>query len=221
MHNGMLNLSSEKMSKSVGNILTLRGILDRHRPEALITAFLSSHYRSPLEFSEDLLEETEQQVDRLRNVFGRLADAAAPAGAGAWGAAPLTVADQTLMGKVAARRQAFDEALADDFNTAAALAEVFGLSREVNSALAAAELSPAGAGAMRTEMSGMTHVLGLDAVSGTEAAAPADIIEMAEERRAARAARDFARADVLRAAITERGYEVRDAADGFKIIPIR
>jgi cysteinyl-tRNA synthetase len=221
MHNGMLNLSSEKMSKSVGNILTLRGILDRHRPEALITAFLSSHYRSPLEFSEDLLEETEQQVDRLRNVFGRLADAAAPAGAGAWGAAALAVADQTLLGKVAARRQAFDEALADDLNTAAALAEVFGLSREVNAALAAGDLSPVGAAAVRSEMSGMAHVLGLDAVSGSEDAAPADVVQMAEERRAARAARDFARADALRAAITERGYEVRDAADGFKIIPIR
>ena len=77
MHNGMLNLRSEKMSKSLGNILTLRHILDEHRPEALITAFLGSHYRSPLEFSSELLEETEQQVDRLRNVFRELADRAA------------------------------------------------------------------------------------------------------------------------------------------------
>ncbi len=77
MHNGMLNLSQEKMSKSVGNIRTLRTILDAHRPEALIAAFLGSHYRSPLEFSEELLTETEQQVDRLRNVFRELADRAA------------------------------------------------------------------------------------------------------------------------------------------------
>ena len=130
-------------------------------------------------------------------------------------------ADQTLLGKVAARRQAFDEALADDLNTAAALAEVFGLSREINAALAAAELSPAGAAAVRSELSGMVHILGLDAVSGDEDEVPADVVAMAEERRAARAARDFARADALRAAITEGGYEVRDAADGFKIIAIR
>jgi cysteinyl-tRNA synthetase len=221
MHNGMLNLSSEKMSKSVGNILTLRAILDRHRPEALITAFLSSHYRSPLEFSEDLLEETEQQVDRLRNVFGRLADAAAGT-KGATGNSTLRKADNALLAKVAARRRAFDEALADDLNTAAALAEVFGLSREANVALAAEELSPAGAAAVRAEAVAMVHVLGLDAVAGTdEEAVPADVITMAEERRAARAARDFARADELRDAITERGYEVRDAADGFKIIAIR
>ena len=221
MHNGMLNLSTEKMSKSVGNILTLRGVLDRHRPEALIVAFLSSHYRSPLEFSEDLLVETEQQVDRLRNVFGRLADAASSAGATQGGAAHLSAGDQALLGKVAARRKAFDVALADDLNTAAALAEVFGMSREVNAALAADDLSPAGAAAVRSEMSGMTRVLGLDAVAGGEDAAPADIVQMAEDRRAARAARDFARADQLRAAINERGYEVRDAADGFKIIALR
>jgi cysteinyl-tRNA synthetase len=205
------------MSKSVGNIRTLRSILDKHRPEALITAFLGSHYRSPLEFSEDLLEETEQQVDRLRNVFGRLADAAA----GAKNGAALTATDQALLDKLAARRRAFDEALADDLNTAAALAEVFGVSREANAALAAAELSPAGAAAVRAEAGGMVHVLGLDAVTGTEEAAPADVVAMAEERRVARAARDFAKADALRDAITQRGYEVRDAPDGFKVIPIR
>jgi cysteinyl-tRNA synthetase len=239
MHNGMLNLSSEKMSKSVGNIRTLRSILDRHRPEALITAFLGSHYRSPLEFSEDLLEETEQQVDRLRNLFRGLADRAAdragvpgeasvgaasgtgtaapPTGAGA----PLAPADSELLQKVSARRQAFDEALADDLNTAAALAEVFGLAREVNAALAAGDLDPEGAAQVRVAMGAMVHVLGLDAVTGGEDAIPADVTAMAEERRAARAARDFARADALRAAISERGYEVRDAPDGFKIVPIR
>ena len=232
MHNGMLNLSQEKMSKSLGNVLTLRHILDRHRPEALVTAFLGSHYRSPLEFSEDLLEETELQVDRLRNVFNALADRAAAGGAAAAGAAPgppaggegaasLTDSDHALLGKLAARRQAFDDALADDLNTAAALAEVFGLSREVNAALAAGALSPAGAAQVRAEMAGMAHVIGLDAVTGSEDAVPAEIVAMAEERRAARAARDFARADALRTAIAVAGFEVRDAPDGFKIVPTR
>ena len=223
MHNGMLNLSQEKMSKSVGNILTLRNILDRHRPEALVTAFLGSHYRSPLEFSEDLLEETEQQVDRLRNVFTALADRAASAGgpAGGEAASALTATDHALLEKVAARRQAFDDALADDLNTAAALAEVFGLAREVNACLAAGELSPAGAAQVRAEMAGMAHVLGLDAVAGSEGAIPAEVVAMAEERRAARAARDFARADALRGAITEAGFEVRDVPDGFKIVSTR
>ena len=199
-------------------------VLDRHRPEALVTAFLGSHYRSPLEFSEDLLEETEQQVDRLRNVFAALADraAAAPGLPAAGEAAPaLTAADRALLEKVAARQQAFDDALADDLNTAAALAEVFGLAREANAALAAGDLSRAGAAEARAQMAGMVRILGLDAVSGSEDAIPPEIVAMAEERRAARAARDFARADALRAAITERGFEVRDAPDGFKIVPTR
>ncbi len=223
MHNGMLNLSQEKMSKSVGNILTLRNVLDRHRPEALVTAFLGSHYRSPLEFSEDLLEETEQQVDRLRNVFTALADRAAAAGDPAEGEAvpALTATDRALLDKLAARRQAFDDSLADDLNTAAALAEVFGLAREVNAGLAAGELSPAGAAQVRTETAGMAHILGLDAVAGAEGAIPAEVLAMAEERRAARAAGDFARADTLRAAITEAGFEVRDVPDGFKIVSTR
>ena len=222
MHNGMLNLSSEKMSKSVGNIRTLRSILEKHRPEALITAFLSSHYRSPLEFSEDLLEETELQVDRLHNVFRGLADAAGRAVPGDTGCpAALTGAERALLDKLAARRQSFDDALSDDLNTAAALAEVFGAAREINVALAASELNPVGAADVKSELGGMVHVLGLDAVTGNEDLVPAEIVAMAEERRAARAARDFARADVLRKAITDAGYEVRDAPDGFKIIPIR
>ena len=235
MHNGMLNLREEKMSKSLGNILTLRHILDEHRPEALIAAFLGSHYRSPLEFSSELLDESEQQVDRLRNVFRGLADraaagAAATAAAGADGtagaddAAPAAASGghgEALLERLTARRQVFADALADDLNTAAALAEVFGLARETNAALAAGDLPVETAARVRAEMVEMVHVLGLDALAGSEDAIPADIAAMAEERRRCRADRDFARADALRAAITERGYEVRDAPGGFKIVATR
>ncbi len=145
MHNGMLNLKQEKMSKSLGNILTLRRFLDEHRPEALIAGFVGTHYRSPLEFSVELLEEAEQQVDRLHNVFRALADRAGEGGhlgqeedanGTNSGAADETASAEEFAKVVRQRRQAFDEALADDLNTAAALAEVFGLAREVNTALA-------------------------------------------------------------------------------------
>jgi cysteinyl-tRNA synthetase len=130
--------------------------------------------------------------------------------------------DAALLERAGARRHVFDEALADDLNTAAALAEVFGLAREVNAALANADVSPAGAALLRAAIAEMLHILGLDAVTGGgDEAIPADILAMAEERRQARASRDFARADALRAAIAERGFEVRDAPDGFKIVPIR
>ena len=236
MHNGMLNLSDEKMSKSLGNTLSLRDILDKHRPEALITVFLSSHYRSPMEFSAEVLEEAEQQVDRLRNVFGELADraaaegapagcggpeAAAGAGAAGAGVAGAEMPGAALLERVAARRQAFADAMADDLNTAAALAEIFGLAREANAALAAGQVDAATAATVRAEMGEMAHVLGLDAVTGSADAIPADITAMAEERQQCRADRDFARADTLRAAIAECGYEVRDVPGGFKLVAIR
>jgi cysteinyl-tRNA synthetase len=219
MHNGMLNLKQEKMSKSLGNILTLRHILDEHRPEALIAAFVGTHYRSPLEFSAELLQEAEQQVDRLRNMFRALADHAGSS------RGPASETAELLTGGVAAlmeqRRAAFDEAMADDLNTAAALAEVFGLAREVNAALAAGELSTAAAAEVRRRMEEMVYILGLDAAARVEDSVPDEVTALAEERQAARAAKDFARADELRAAISEKGYEVRDVAGGFKLIPIR
>ena len=162
MHNGMLNLSDEKMSKSLGNILTLREILDEHRPEALIAVFLASHYRSPMEFSADLLEESRAAggpaAERLRRTGrpgrrGRRRWAAPP-----WAPAPSDgrrprrrAPASALLERLARARQAFADALADDLNTAAALAEVFGLAREANAALAAGELTrgDGGAGAGR------------------------------------------------------------------------
>jgi cysteinyl-tRNA synthetase len=211
MHNGMLNLTEVKMSKSLGNILTLRAVLDKYRPEALIAGFLGSHYRSPLEFSNELLAESELQVERLHNVFRRLTDATGVESA----------AGAALLERVAARRQAFSDALSDDLNTAAALAEVFGLAREVNSALAAGEVSAGSAARVRAEMAEMVHILGLDATAGRDESVPADIVQMAEERQQSRADGDYARADALRSALTERGYEVRDVSGGFKILKVR
>ncbi len=222
MHNGMLNLSEQKMSKSLGNILTLRSVLDAHRPEALITLFLNSHYRSPMEFGGDVLEEAEQQVERLRNAFRELADvSASPTGTGPTETAASPAARPALRERAAARRQAFDEALSDDLNTAAALAEVFGLAREANAAIAAGQLDPADAADVRAQMAAMAHVLGLDAVTAADETIPADIAAMAEERQQARAGRDFARADELRAAIADAGYEVRDVPGGYKIVATR
>lgn len=216
MHNGMLNLGEEKMSKSVGNIVTLRETLDKYRPEALIMVFLGSHYRSPMELNSEVLEEAEQQVNRLRNLFRELADRAA-----AESAAGPDAVGASLKERVVVRREAFEEAMADDLNTAAALAEVFGLAREVFSALGAEEVDPSVAALIRADMGKMVHVLGLDAVMRSDDDIPADIAALAEERQQCRIAKDFARADALREAIAERGYEVRDVPGGYKVVQIR
>ena len=91
----------------------------------------------------------------------------------------------------------------------------------MNAALAAGDLSAARAGEVRSQMADMVYVLGLDAVTKAEDAIPAEVTAMAEERQLCRSTKNFARADELRAAITECGYEVRDVAGGFKLVPTR
>jgi len=241
VHNGMLNTKDEKMSKSVGNIFMLREALKEYRPEVLIAYFVGSHYRSPMDFSRELLAEAGQQVGRLRNLFRTLDDyisgggassapgAASPdqppaasdeeASEAAAASVPAPSGDAELLAAAEARRASFDEALADDLNTAAALGEVFALSREANTALAAGTLSAIGASALRKRIGAMVHILGLDGAAQVADEVPTDVLEMAAQRYTARAARDFAEADRLRAAIVARGFEVRDSADGFKVVP--
>ena len=224
VHNGMLNTKDEKMSKSIGNIFMLREALKEYRPEVLIAFFVGSHYRSPMDFSRELLAEAGQQVGRLRNLFRTLDDYisgggdadAVPSDARAAGAPS---SDAEVLAAAEARRVIFDEALADDLNTAAALGEVFALSREANTALAAGTLTAIGASALRKRIGAMVHILGLDAAAEVDDEVPADVHEMATQRQVARAARDFAEADRLRDAILARGFEVRDSADGFKVVP--
>jgi cysteinyl-tRNA synthetase len=219
VHNGMLNTQTEKMSKSLGNIFLLREALKEYAPETLIMYFMSSQYRSPMEFSRELLEEAAQQVERLRNLFRTLDDY--QTGAGAMGNGDRPSGDMELLEKTDQHQDAFMEALADDLNTAGALGEVFALAREINTALhAEGALSTAAVEALRSRLQEMLHILGLDAVSRTEAEVPAEVVSLAEQRRERRQARDFAEADRLREEIRQLGYEVRDVGDGFKLIPL-
>jgi cysteinyl-tRNA synthetase len=211
----MLNTREEKMSKSIGNIFLLREALKEYRPEVLICYFVGCHYRSPMEFSGELLDEAGHQVERLRNLFRSLDDRvdAAPS------AAAVGEADLALAVALDEGRQAFDDALADDLNTAGALGEIFALAREVNIVLAAGSLSAAAARVVREGVGTMIHILGLDAVAETTTDIPEDVLRMAAERHESRVAKDYAAADRLRDEIVARGYEVRDAAGGYKVVP--
>jgi cysteinyl-tRNA synthetase len=215
VHNGMLNTREEKMSKSIGNIFLLREALKEYRPEVLICYFVGSHYRSPMEFSSELLDEAGHQVERLRNLFRSLDDCVdRTTTTGHAGEADLALAVA-----LDERRLAFDTALADDLNTAGALGEIFTLAREVNIVLAAGSLSAAAANVVREGVGNMIHILGLDAVAETTGHIPDDVLRMAAERHESRLAKDYAAADRLRHEIVARGYEVRDAAGGYKVVP--
>jgi cysteinyl-tRNA synthetase len=191
MHNGMIRIADEKMSKSVGNIFQLSEALDRYGPQAIVAYLVSGHYRQPLEFSEAALEESQARLERIRNF---LRAEAVP------GEDPF----------VDERRQAFLEALCDDFNTPRALAALFELIAEGNRRPLA--------GAHEAVIQ-LLPLLGLEALVTEEEGGDPEADRLLAEREAARAERDFERADRLRDELTERGWEVRDGPEGARLVP--
>ena len=195
MHNGMVDAAGEKMSKSEGNIFQLKEALDRYGREAVVAYLISGHYRQPIAFGELPMEEAGARVERLRNFFRE------------------HPVDEVEPGEAAAGRlEAFKDALADDFNTPKAMAEVFELVGEANR-----DEVPGAA----TAIVAMLDLVGLAILSrpleGGEA--DGDAAELMAERQEARAAKDFARADQIRDELAEMGYEVRDSADGPRLVP--
>jgi cysteinyl-tRNA synthetase len=187
VHNGMVRLDETKMSKSVGNIFLLHQALDAYGRDALLMYFCASDYRKPVEFDDERLSEAHAQVRRFSEAARRLLPGPSPE----W-SKPF--------------HERFFDALADDFNTPAALGAAFEWVREANRA-------PAGSG--DADLREMLSVLGLDnLLDAPQVQAPAKVAELRDARERARAARDYAEADRLRAEIRAHGWEVRDGPDG-------
>ena len=193
MHNGMLQLSGEKMAKSVGNIASLPEAIQSYGRDALIMFFSGGHYRQPIQFRDDTLADAAGRVRRIREVARRLVDGPSPT-------------------ELAGFKERFFEALADDYNTPQALAALFEWVREANKAS-----GPVG----RDDLAEMLEVLGLENLLEAEAGGgpPADVRELAARREAARAAKDFAKSDRLRDEIQAAGWVVRDGPDGPELLP--
>jgi cysteinyl-tRNA synthetase len=213
MHNGMIETDAAKMSKSEGNIFQLSRALDAYGREAVVAYLISGHYRQPLAFGEEQMEEAVARVERLRNFFREnpvLQPAGQDPGEGS--------ADKQRGGSgdpsPGSRLEAFREALADDFNTPRALAEVFELVAEANRG----EVDGGEASAVLAEM---LELVGLSTLTQPEKGAEGDerAAKLMQEREAARAAKDFARADELRDQLAGMGWTVRDAADGPSLVP--
>jgi cysteinyl-tRNA synthetase len=200
MHNGFLTMDREKMSKSLGNIITPRELLEQGwQGETLRWALLSAHYKAPLDFGEDLLKQSQASLDRLYGALLRLKHVPAP---------PLKDESAPL--------KAFRAALADDLNTPEAIAELFALATAANTATRTDHQAKAKAELMAA--ASLFGVLQDDpehwfrASFGEEAAREIDAL--VAERVTARTAKNFAEADRLRAVLAERGVEVMDNPSG-------
>ncbi len=212
MHNGMIETDAEKMSKSEGNIFQLSEALDRFGSEAVVAYLISGHYRQPLAFGEEQLNEAVARVDRLRNFLrSHPPEGSSGEGAAGEGQGPGDAPKAPAAGEAAGAVSRFRDALADDFNTPRAMSELFDFVRAAN------HEPVAGAG---DAVLGMLELVGLESLAEDEHSGPDEAaLDLLAEREQARVDRDFERADAIRDELAGLGWEVRDSADGASLVP--
>jgi cysteinyl-tRNA synthetase len=194
MHNGMVQMGEEKMAKSVGNIRLLHGALDEFGRDAFVMWMVGAHYRKPVAYSEEALEDAARAVARVRDLVRRL------------DAQGTTFDDDDQLA------DAFFDALSDDFNTAQARGIMFdwiaGANRQIEQGQSVAP----------GRLPEMLHALGLETLMEAEDEAPEELQRLAAERDEARSARDFARADEIRDRLAGEGWEIRDTPGGARLV---
>lgn len=209
MHNGYINIDNRKMSKSLGNFVTTRAAGERFGYEPIRLLMIQAHYRSQINYTEEVVESCVSSLERMYNCRENLDFVKKTAHPGEISAEQKSRLDVF--------RTRFIEAMDDDLNTADALAVIFDLIREVNTNIQ--RESPENAGYVTYASSlydELTGVLGL-LYNKKEKEIPADILALVEERTAARKAKDFTRADALRDEITAKGYVVEETRQGTKV----
>ena len=208
MHNGFLNIDNKKMSKSLGNFFTVRDIAEKYDLQVLRFFMLSAHYRSPLNFSADLMEAAKNGLDRiltcvenlnfmLKNAQGELSDE-----------------EKTLLDEAKSYITAFDEAMDDDFNTADAVTAIFDLVKFANTKVTEGS-SKAFIQAVKEEIVMLSDICGL-VVEKQEEILDSQIEALIQERQDARKAKNFARADEIRDTLLAQGIMLEDTREGVK-----
>ena len=209
LHNAFLNIDNRKMSKSLGNFFTVREIGEKYDLQVLRLFMLSAHYRSPLNFSAELMEASRNSLERIQNAVGNLNHLLANASA-----EELTEEEKELVSQLSSYEEKFEAAMDDDLNTADALAAIFELVRFAKTH-AGEESSKAFLSALKEKIVSLSDVLGLIAEKKEEML-DADIEALIEERQAARKARNFARADEIRNELLSKGIVLEDTREGVK-----
>jgi cysteinyl-tRNA synthetase len=204
LHAAHLNLDGQKISKSLGNVINLRDLLaEGHDPIAIRYALRSTHYRQPTNFSKENLDAAKEAVQRIRDFRRRLKAVRATAG-------------DALETQAAACEAAFAEALDDDLNISGALAAIFEFIRATNRLMDEDRLAKTGAEralALFDRLDNVVCFLG----DAPEAAVPAEIQTLVQDRQAARRAKDFAKADTIRKQLTDLGWVLEDSPDGPRV----
>ncbi len=205
MHNAFLNIDNKKMSKSLGNFLLVRDIEERYDLNVLRFFMLSVHYRSPMNYSVELMDAAKNGLDRIITAVTRLN--------GLYGTdAALSEAEKETVGELERLKQKYDDALDDDFNTADAISAIFEMVKLANTSIgedSAKELISAA----KEQIVGLCDVLGL-ITEKEEELLDSDIEALIEERNAARKAKNFARADEIRNELLEKGIVLEDTRQG-------
>ncbi len=209
LHNAFLNIDNRKMSKSLGNFFTVREIGEKYDLQVLRFFMLSAHYRSPLNFSADLMEASKNALDRIINAVDNLKFLAGSAAEG-----EMTEAEKKEAEGLAEYEKKFDEAMDDDFNTADAIAAIFELVKYANSNVTA-ENTKAFINTVKEKIISLSDILGL-IVEKEEEILDSDIEKLIEERQAARKEKNFARADEIRNLLLEKGIVLKDTREGVK-----
>jgi cysteinyl-tRNA synthetase len=182
------------MAKSVGNIRLLHGALEQFGRDAFVMWMVGAHYRKPVAYTEEALEDAGRAVERVRDVVRRLDP------------------DGTALPHDDELADAFFDALSDDFNTAQARATLFDWVAEANRQI------DQGASVAPGRLPEMLHALGLESLLEAEDEAPEELQRLAAEREEARAARDFERADRIRDELAASGWEIRDTPEGARLV---
>ena len=207
MHNAFLNIDNRKMSKSLGNFRTVREISEQYDLQVLRFFMLSAHYRSPLNFSAELMEASKNGLERILNATDNLKHLIASVAA-----EEMSAEEKEAFSKTDAYVEEFEKAMDDDFNTADAIAAIFELVKYANTT-ATAESSKEYLRGLLDRIVKLGDVLGL-ILDKKEELLDADIEKLIEERKAARKAKDFARADAIRDELLEKGIILKDTREG-------
>lgn len=217
MHNGFITINKEKMSKSVGNFFLLREILEKFDPLTVRFYLIETHYRSPLDFDHDKIEESGRALERIKNTYLQLKNYQETLSAKDEDEKVLEITDEAS--------KDFKRAMDDDFNTALAIAEIFDFTKEINKLIKKNEMTKDNAEKLLSVYSSLLDVLGLDMEKATASASgqdqQSDLTEkliqiLIDLRKDAKQNKDFATADKIRNSLSEIGVQLEDTRSGVK-----